>query len=205
MASDRTRELVLPLAILASVAVGAVIGRSFAGDHTVSSAPTGASPEETKELVDALQALRAELIKARELREEALGSTASLARTPAPRSEIEAGNLAKELRTATADLVSSGEALRQAADRARAERAPLIFPEKPPDPALLDAVASATYDVNARAYMLWTYQQILDRFGKPEGISHGDFGLALMYRSKSGRYVNFTFADGRVWQVSTGG
>lgn len=76
MTSDRTRDLILPLAILVSVAVGVGIGATLSRSVAAATPTVSPSPMDTRELVETLQPVRAELARLRET------SADDLARAP---------------------------------------------------------------------------------------------------------------------------
>jgi hypothetical protein len=192
MTSDRTRDLLLPITILISVAVGAVIGGSFARSDTHSTT----SPADPKALVDASESLRAELARTRE-------QSATLSSTSGPTERTEtrtaAPDMTSELRRATAQLTEAAESLHASASRAGGDRQPLI-PPATVDPKALQEVLSQTYEVNTKTCLLWTYQQVMDRFGPPNRARREEGGTCWKFAAQS-RSVFFDFVDGRVVSV----
>src|SRR4051812_8368802 len=119
MVSDRTRDLLLPLTILASVAVGAVIGGTFARAGSDSRAPSTGTSADPKALIDAIDSLHAELVRIRERLDASSMSAASpvQADTRSP-----AQPAAPDLRLVTTQLTEAAEALRSAASRTSGDR-----------------------------------------------------------------------------------
>jgi hypothetical protein len=201
MTSDRTRELVLPLAVLVSVAVGVLVGHWIAGERGVRTTSAAISPAEARELIDVLQAMRADMARLSEARSELSASPAGSERVVAasnadgPKSDI-----AKELHAATAQLAAAVESLKVAVDRPGGDPDRLNIPSTPRDTVRL--VETATRDVTQvqQEFLLWTRQQILSEFGKPDSIHVNDARQDWVYWTAT-HSLTFSFHDGRVFAV----
>jgi hypothetical protein len=203
---DRTSGLVLPLSILVSVAVGAVIGGTF-GRMSAAPATSGSLQiGEVKELTDAIHALRLEMEHAREPKGEltAPPPTPAPSRTDAPTEESTfSTEVAKELREATAEFVQAVGELRNAVKRSAPDLPPPRFPHAQSDGAAVSAAAAQTAEEINKSYLFWTYQQVIDAFGAPLGTGREKEGAILWwYAGKTeGSGLNFWFIDGRVFRV----
>lgn len=198
--SSSARDLLLPLSILASVAVGVAIGGWIVRPAVPFPASTLSAGSGSDELIVAMESLRVEIVRMRERIETMPEATGSSARVDAiSGSALVAGDVQVELRKVTDQLAQTAEALRSAAARTGGDRAPLTPPSSV-DPAPLEALIRAQPDENKDAHQLWTYQQVMDRFGRPDRIGREDGGMYWIYTGKSGSAI-FHFADGRVLYV----
>jgi hypothetical protein len=203
MTSDRTRELVLPLAILASVVAGALLGNLFARTEENPTA-SAASHGDSKELVDVLQGLREEIALLREAR-----TARSMAPPASERIEVSStgatpkGDLAQALQAATAQLTTAVETLQRAVERPGGDRDRLIIRNITPDPQILDELGARPMETK-QEYFLWTPQQILDKFGKPDRIVLSERGPSWVYRGSGKYWVQFYFQEGLVADVGSG-
>jgi hypothetical protein len=202
MSIERNRDILFPLVILVAVGVGAVIGGMLVRGGVSAPAPVVASSGDRKDFVDAVDALRQELVRSREKLDGLAGTPAASERVDASAaSNVHAKDIATELHAVTAELAQAVEALRDAARRSGGDRAPLIAPASTPDSHLLDEIRGQPFVERNKTYLLWTYQQVMDRFGRPDLIGSWSNGLSWWYRGNSGKTVYFDFSDGRVSQV----
>lgn len=203
MSLDRNRDVLFPLVILVSVAVGAVIGGTLVRDKANTAVPVDVSAGDPKNLVDAIHELRTELVHIREgsggLASPSAGSERADATAPPSGASKD---LVAEMRKATAELTHAVDLLRDATKRWGGDRAPLIAPASPADPRVLDEVAAAPENARIKPYQLWTNQQVLDRFGPPDSIYCSDRSIQWSYVRTNGKGVHFIFVEGRVVQVT---
>ncbi len=200
MTSDRTRDLVLPLAVLASVAVGALLGNMFT---RLGGAPnsTRASQGETKELIDVLETLRAEIALLREARNDSGRLSAASGRVEIPPTES-TSNLdpAQQLQAATRELATAVEALRSAVNRPGGDPGRLVPPPTAQGPQVVDSAAARVAEGKQDEYLLLSHQQVLTQFGKPDVLNGSEWGPTWTYNTAS-HQLSFRFQDGIVWQV----
>lgn len=198
MVSDRTRDLLMPITILVSVGVGAVVGASFVRAGTADRSNVDPTLADSKTLVTSIDALRDEVERLR-ARIETSASAASSPERSQSRTAVPAPDTTNDLRAATAQLVEAADTLRHAASRSSGDRAPLVMPRSV-DPKHLQKVLTQDNDQNKKTYLLWTYQQVIDVFGPPSQVGREEGGVYWQYRSGSDS-VLFHFADGRVFEV----
>jgi hypothetical protein len=198
MISDRTRDLLLPLTILASVAVGAVIGGTFGRAGSDSRAPSTGTSADPKALVDAIDSLHTELVRIRERLDASSMSAVSpvQADTRSP-----AQQAVPDLRLVTAQLTEAAEALRSAASRTLGDRTTALIAPPTRDQQTLKEMSIQEFNVVSKPYLLWTYQQVMDRFGSPDSVSARQEGMIWQYKVDD-REVSFHFADGRLCYVT---
>ncbi len=198
MASDRARDLLFPITILISVAVGTVIGGSFARSGTDNRPLISATSTDSKALVDAIDSMRAELARTRE--QLALTSSPASSSSLADTRSV-APDTISEMRKVTARLIEAADTLHSAASHAGGDRVPLVAPATV-DPKVFQVVLSQENEINSKTYLLWTYQQVMDRFGTPDAAGHEDAGAWWIYAQGSSS-VLFHFTDGRVSSVDS--
>lgn len=196
MANESARGLVLPVSILVAVAVGVVIGVTVA--RPAASAPSAQlSAEPSAELSTTLRALTTELERMRQS-----ASTLSVS-APQP-TRTEAGptvgdDVARQIDEASRRLTAALDQMRATAASFSADLRPLVVPSAPPDLALLEKLTtSGDYSATARKYQLWTYQEVLDRFGAPSSVQRWETGVQWMYEFPPDNNATFLFIDGRV-------
>ena len=197
MASDAARTLVLPLTVLVSVAAGVFIGSSLSKRAEPQTSARAETPP-TDELAAAMRALTEALERARRDSSELTSAHAVTERTEAAPSKSDIG--ARELSEAAKQLVAALDHMRSTTSRLGSDGA-LIEPAVIPDPSLLEAFTPEEVDAQTAPYMMWTYQQVMDRFGKPVRVARGDSNIWWYYRSTSGKTVSFIFQDGRVYEI----
>jgi hypothetical protein len=205
MTIDRTSSLTLPLSILASVAVGAVLGHLFTRTDAGVTASTAVSIPDARDLVDAMHALRDEMSHGREPRNELVTPPVMPTRTDASQSADDPSlDVAKELREATTELARVVGDLRNALKLSRPELPPPVFQNGEPNRALVDADAGRPSEELNKSYLFWTYQQVADRFGAPTGTERKESGAIVWYYPGSlegSNSLEFWFMDGRVFSL----
>ncbi len=205
MTTERTNTLTLPLAILASVAAGSVLGHLFTSPDSKSTALTTVTIPDARELIDAMHALRDELSHTREPHNDLATPPVTSARVdatqPSPDPSVD---IAKELRDATAEFVQAVGELHNAVRPNRTEEPPPVFPNVQPDPTLIDAESKRPYQDLYKTYLFWTYQQVVSRFGAPSGteLQKGPSFKWWYQGTPDGPCsLTFYFTDGRVYGV----
>jgi hypothetical protein len=204
--SERASGVVLPLSIVVSVAVGVVLGGMFARGSAGPAASTSLSLDEAKELTEAIHALRLEMERAREPKAELTvpPPTSVPSRVDAsPETSAPSTDVAKELREATAEFVQAVGRMKSSLTHAGPESPPPVFPSTQSDGALVSSAALRSAEQNNKAYLFWTYQQVIDAFGAPAGTGRDKEGAILWWYNgqTDGTGINFWFVDGRVFRV----
>jgi hypothetical protein len=194
MVSDRSRDLLFPITILISVAVGAVIGGSVARSGAEDRGPLHAANADSKALVDAIDAMRAELARTRKQFAMASSSTPP---SGLAESRSAAPDWSAELRKATGQLAEAADLLRSASARATGASAPMVVP-RAVDPAVWTDMDQHSWAENTKPYLLWNKQQVLDRFGLPDQVGADGFGPYWWYNRDQQRHITFRFIDGLV-------
>lgn len=202
MVSDRTRELLFPITILVSVAVGVMIGGVFARSGKNVPSPASVPAPDDKAVVDAIDAVRAELVRVRE-RLDATSVTSS-AKAPVESRSSAAPDATMETRQVTAALLEAANSLRSVIAGFGGGSAPLVLP-KTVDPAVWSDLDHQSFEESKKSYLLWNYQQVLDRFGQPYQFGADNSGTYWMYNRGQGRTTMFRFTDGMVTAVQTSG
>jgi hypothetical protein len=199
MVADRTRELLFPITILVSVAVGALIGGTFARGENGKNSPLDTSVRDNKDVVDAIDAVRAELVRMRERLDAAPLPVAQTGRADTRSSA--APDTTTEISKATAALLEAASSLRSAIAGFGGGSAPLVMP-KSLDPGVWNDLNPQSFAENTKAYVLWNYQQVLDRFGPPDLFGTDNLGTYWLYHHGK-RSTTFRFTDGLVAAVQT--
>jgi hypothetical protein len=199
MVAGRTRELLVPLTILASVAVGAVIGMTFGRSMSRTTPDSSTGSVDTKAFADAGDGLRTELVRLREKLEPGTLSAPTQEHADS-RSVAGTPDLAADLRKTTAQLVQAADSLRNAANRAGGDRVPLVAPAAV-DPSAFEVLWRSPPETIRKTHQLWTYQQVMDKYGAPDSVGTEQTGLYWMYQQGQ-KTVLFHFVDGRVAAVS---
>jgi hypothetical protein len=202
MVADRTRELLFPITILVSVAVGVGIGSVLGRTSNDSHAPIQASGTDSKAIVDAIDAVRAELVRMRE-RLDANSSPAARPDRTDTRSSATADGTT-ELHKATETLEKAADSLRSAIAGFGGGSAPLVTPRSV-DPRVWVDLDHQKFAENTKTYMLWNYQQVLDRFGPPDqfGEDNGAGRTYWLYHHGEKSSTFFRFTNGLVSAVQT--
>jgi hypothetical protein len=199
MPSDRALQWLFPITIVVAVGVGAVIGGSFARTTPERTAPFDATANDSKALVEAVDALRAEIALLREKLETVPSAPGSPGRIETRSDALAVGS---ELRDATAKLQEAITQLHSSASQVGADTVPLVRPAFL-DPHAIEEVSQQTFGANYKIYALWTYQQVMDRFGLPDMVLPRETEVQWIYHAKP-HDVEFDFGQGRVVAVQTG-
>ena len=77
---------------------------------------------------------------------------------------------------------------------------PLVLPGPGNRPDQLAQLVGRDWQELSREYRLWTYQQVLDRFGRPDEISSGAW-LYRLVQGGQGHTFTFNFQDGYLTNV----
>jgi hypothetical protein len=203
MASDRTRELLFPITILASVAVGVVIGGVFGRSQIAGSSPSSTDVADSKAIVDAVDAVRAELVRVRERLDASAVSVAQPARSETR--STAAPDATTEIQKATSALVKAADSLRSAIAGFGGGSAPLVTP-RTVNPVVWGDLEQQSFAESTKTYLLWNYQQVLDRFGPPAQVDQSGPGrTSWVYRHGEKKTTFFRFIDGLVAAVETDG
>lgn len=198
MANESARGLILPVSILVAVAVGVLIGTTLARPPA-STPPAREDATVASDLSKTLAALTLELERLRQ-------STTGLSLPPPQSSRSEAvrnegGDATRQIEDASKRIAATLEQMRSVAASFGAERRPLIVPSAPPDPTL-SGINSDDERATIRKYQMWTYQEVMDQFGAPTSVRNSGAGILWTYTVSPDKTVMFTFADGRVVQMS---
>jgi hypothetical protein len=198
MVVDRTRELLFPITILVSVAVGVGIGTVFSRTGNDTRASIGSSGSDSKSIVDAVDAVRAELVRVRERLDASSMSVTQTERTDTR--STASPDATAEIHKATAALVQATDSLRAASVRAESGRAPLVAPPAV-DPNVWTELKTRNFAENTKSYILWNYQQVMDRFGPPDQFGTDNSGTYWLYRTGPHGNAFFRFTEGLVNSV----
>ncbi|MHC5210726.1 MAG: hypothetical protein ACYTG2_08410 [Planctomycetota bacterium] len=74
----------------------------------------------------------------------------------------------------------------------------LSLPSTPPPPERLAAVAESDTDLMRDRHLFWSYQQLLDTYGRPQYISIGEGNVTWQYEAPDGNTIGFQIFDGMV-------
>jgi hypothetical protein len=204
MVADRTRELLFPITILISVAIGVGIGSVLGRTGNDSHAPIQASGTDSQAIVDAIDAVRAELVRMQERLDASKSPAAQPDRTDLRSTATADGT--SELHKATETLEKAADSLRSAIAGFGGGSAPLVTPRSVDPHVWVDFDHQRSAE-DTKSYMLWNFQQVLDRFGPPDQFGQGNSPGATywVYRHSEKKVTFFRFIDGLVAAVQTEG
>jgi hypothetical protein len=195
----------LLLAFLAGLLGGALAGRFAAPRAAPGHAPGDPALDRAVEralitLDESTQRLGSQL--------ELLGRELSRAPSAPEQLAPAVGALPPDLALLIASVEQLSQAVRAQASqagwggRSPAIAAPMLsLPPTEPPPALLAEVSAAETEAMRRRHLFWSYQQILDSYGRPLSITVGDGHVTWEYQSADGNYVGFRFFDGMVMDL----
>jgi hypothetical protein len=194
---SRTHVLISFLVVLTFVA-GLLTSSAF---HAHSTDAAGrllggeplSTPSQDSELVNVLGSLRAELSRLNDhlLRGSQTPSSGSTERRREPDANSE---VLGELRELTSVLKSLSARMATSPGTSSFDlRPPALDAKRPPVP----VTAPERQEDFERIHLFWTYQQVLDRYGRPDEIQPRENAQSWWYR-ESGRVIGFTFSQGFV-------
>lgn len=108
-----------------------------------------------------------------------------------------------ELQQGVGRFLSAVETLTQTVKSAAPFGSGLVIPETPREPQAIEALKQMNSDERQQHYMFWTYQRVLDTFGKPDFARPDTEGTGIKWRygPDRGEHFIFWFKDGMVAQV----
>ena len=173
--------------------LGGLLGGALFGggsERTWGAPPERVVFERDEELVEALRALTREL--------QVRGADDAPQSAPREALRDDGSTVSADL----ADVVTALERLTTALERSPAAGGggigvtPLALPATGARPDRLSQFVGRDWKDFSREYRLWTYQQVLDHFGKPDEIQGGGTWLYELQQGGDTRVYTFKFVDG---------
>jgi HAMP domain-containing protein len=137
---------------------------------------------------------------------EALRPATALAEPPKTSPSISSGpsRMADELASleaALGRLTSTVKSIEDVASMTRTHATDLKIPDSPPDPGALDVLNKIDEEKRTAPHLFWSYQRVLDTFGRPDLVRAVEAGGVRWYYGEAGDQRSFWFVDGVVAQV----
>ena len=195
------------LHVALSLTLGAALGAGFFAALVRSTPPPSQEPGRDESLAKAIAELSAS-VRALEEKVGALRIPAA----PAPTSRTAAGGSpgpSEDLERTLRDLVGKLDALQSGTAGWVSAQPPLALQAaKPPVVAVLEAVRARSLAERTRDHAMWTFQEVLDRYGRPDGVDlYGGEPPTIRwtYNLPENRLLRFKFFQGYVLWVSDEG
>lgn len=191
------------LQVAFSLSLGAALGAGFLAVLVRSTPPPPLDPGGHESLAKAI----AELSASVRALEERVGSL-QVPAPPEPTSRAATGvppGSSQSLERTMGDLVSKLDLLQSAvAARSSPQRPLAIQAARAPDIAALQDVRSRGHAERGREHAMWTYQEVLECYGRPDEVGvYGDsLTIQWIYTLPDNRQVRFRFVQGYVIWVN---
>jgi hypothetical protein len=184
------------VALLGGV-VGALLVR-FTESRSGAEAPAADLASAATPIVHELQALKAELAA---LRSELAQSAAAPDAVPDAPSPLQPDVDAADALRAVADAVARLSALVEGDGGGSPNAALLVTPVQPAQRDRLAKLMGQDADARRQHHLLWTSQDVLDAYGRPDSIEVADGIERWSWQPATGQTISISFHEGRVFHV----
>lgn len=191
------------LHVALSVSLGAALGGGFFAALLRSTPPPPEDPGSREALAKAIADLSSSV---RAL--EGNYGPLRMPGAPGPTSRVAAGSSAvppEDVGRTVRDLMGRLDVLQSAMAARFSAQPPLALQAaRAPDPALLQDLRSRTPAERNREHAMWTFQEVLDRYGRPDEVdTYGDSStIRWTYNLPGNRLLRFRFVQGYVIWVN---